>query len=1362
MKRRTKIILLSAAGALVAAVALAPTLASGMVRGRVEQALAARIDGSVSVGSVGVGWFSPLEVSKIAIDGGDAGAADLTVRAQQGLLGLVLGNSVDLALSGSARSAVDAEGRFGLLGLIKPGEPSDAPAPAQGDPLAALGDRRIAVTLDGLDLEATDADGVRYGLNGLKGQFVLDSSGTSLKLEAAADSQGRAGTLSLDARSRLAFRADGSLDLAAIIAGGRSGFDARLTATDLHVPSGAGDLAFDRLSLDAKSLPTGDGIEAHLDLSARVGTAGATTVRGSVATRRLFADDGSFAPDMAAAVVDLDAKAVPLAALQPFLPPAGDGAALDLARDLGRTADLRIEKGEGLRARLSATTPQLEVRAESSFSPDGATLTEARLDGSVSVRPETMRALAGVELARPVSLAFDASDVAWQRARGMQGLAGQFSAGLRQPLDLPPVAEGVSTRLERARVAVWKATDKDSLSVSMNAAGAVGAGPASELEGYFQYMLAGGEVHDLAVTGTLGLDPALVARLSNGAIAVSGREASVRVTTGELDFERRDGAIAPMPARGRVRVELAGALAVKGGAASTVVDALSAELALPDGAQAGTLVASARFDGAPTRVEQRFAKVPSSLATLPEAAPEGTLTVRGLDPSFVRRMLDGDGAAGPANAAKSAAPGSAALLALLGAGPMSLDVRNRTEGGAFAATVSFDAAAADASASVRWKGDRIDADAIVADATLGADALAALPLGEGLRLAPGVRVQARVPRMAIVRGDQGWSLDGDAAGTVRIDALTVRQAPALAAPLSLPRIEADAVFAPREQRVSARGAVAVDDAGEVRFDLRWRKSEQARLFAGLEGTVSSARLDLAPLERVFGAGPGAWSGPAGGAGSLSLEFSEDPAPEARIEASFPSLRAAVQLYAPEEGPRRVAALSGTASLSLDERTLARMTGLEGDARRRVARKVDASLAIASLRVPLDASLAPVPAETSLNITATLSPLEIEVADARGARTRMASQPLALSLRSSRLSDEAIVALRTDEKAAPDPARIGRLEADARLRGLVGADGSFASPVVDGELRAEGFPAAAVDAFTGTGGTVRRSLGDTIDARVSAVGLAQGQGSLSATMKSPYAMLEAPAVLLRDGFLRVEPAKPLVATLEFAPPVRQQVLAPIHPVFSDANAAAPARLTVTELAWPLDGDRLRFNAAFRLETGDVRLVNSGLLGGLLGALGSMQASGFDATIEPLVAKVENGRLTYSGLTLRAGRTQQGTWRNSLVFSGDIDLASQPIRANSIATALPLRDVANWSSAARKLLDSLNAAAPTLVDGLVIGIDLSGPIFDANGRVAKLEPKPKLPAFADLLKENPGSVLQGAADIFEAIRNREKKKDAPPAP
>lgn len=714
-----------------------------------------------------------------------------------------------------------------------------------------------------------------------------------------------------------------------------------------------------------------------------------------------------------------------------------------------------------------------------------------------------------------------------------------------------------------------------------------------------------------------------------------------------------------------------------------------------------------------------------------------------------------------------------AALGLLGRAPIRLNARNKTEGNTL--VVDFDLAAATlaATGSARYGKDLLGLTGLACDATLTREALASLPLSEGVELEPGTKVALRVPSFALARTSDGWKPSGDLAAKATVTALRVKRAPGLVGSLAIARVEADAAYAFRDERATVKGAAQFGETGgdgALTFDLAWRKPVEAKLFAGAEGSLALARFDLSRFEQAFGLPPGGYSGVLGGAGNLAIVFHEREVAHAEIKAEFPKARADFAMDvlesvgtvqpAADAGPtgaaRRVVEANGKASAEIGAEAVAKLAGLGADPKRRITGPVQASFDVSALAIPLNAAMKPQVAALRLEATGSLSPISVEVTDATGARSSISTGPLALVVRSARLADEIVVRLSSGVAAA------GAIEVDAKIRGAVAvAPQTTANPVLDATVKATKYPAAALDALASTKGAIGKYIGDSIDADIVANGLAADRGALKVRITSQLASLDAPELSISGGFARVSAGKPVKATISLSPTVRQELLAAINPVFADVSTGAPARFTLTNLAWPLDGDKRKFDGSFLLETGEVKLTNSGPLSFLLTALGAGRADGFEAYLEPLRGTITKGRLTYKDFALRAGKTAQQTWKNSLLFAGDIDLATVPMRAYSISTGVPLSDAANWSSDAKRVFDGLGAVSPELLKSLVVGVDLSGPLFDAAGRPAKLEMKLKLPDIGDVVRDNPGAIIDAAGSIFDAIRNRGKKKDTPPA-
>jgi len=1369
MRRKKILIALTTVLAVLALlVVLAPTLLSGYVRGRVEREIAARVQGTVALRSLELGWFSPQRVEGLSIDGGsEVGKLDLTAVVSEGMLALARGADISLTLAGSASTTFDREGRLGLARLAKPAEQGAAPAAATpprapNAPATPLGTRTLRVTLDGIDLTARAADGAAYALRKLGGELTLAGTDLSVALTAGTEASGREGELSVDADLALAFSPEGTADPA------RTTGKAVVSASRIALPTAAGEVVFSTLRVDAAKSAAGEvGIKA--DIVARVAGSSEATVRADVALASPFDAQGRFALDPAAVSATVEAKGVPLAAFQPFAPEIAPGTRLSLAEDVGELADLTIVKQRGNRARVSLAARQLQFAFDGAVAPDGASIEGGTVEASAVARPELLRAFGFVD-PTPLKLRLRGERIAWRKDEDLaRAVGGSLALALEEPFDFALAADPMRLRASTLDVALEKEQGGAAARAVVAAKARYGATGDTSISATGELDLASRALTKGAVDASLRLDPDVVERLTNGAVSARGKEASLRVSVPEVaylpsaDFSGLRALVA------RARVQLSGAIAVEGAGTTAAVNDLALDLATPRGGKPGTLAFGARVDGAEVRVEQEFDAMPVAPAKpdapaasfdLASLGLRGSVTVAGLDPSVLTRL----------------APQAGKSIGLLGRGAMRLEARNRTERGALLADFTLDAPAVDASGAVQYEPTALRASNIVVDATLTPEGLASLDLGPDTELEPGARVTLRAPMLALSRSGQdgAWAPSGDLAVRLIVEQFRVRRAPGIVAPLGIATLDASASYVFAEERATANGRAALGGggtAGDLEFALSWKKPADARLFRGAEGSLALTNFDLARFEPSFGLEAGAYSGVLGGPGALRIEFNERGVPAGTIALDFPRTRGSLALTAPLEKDRRTARVAGTLSTDIAPETFGKLAGIARDARRRVTSPVAGAIEIVALSAPLDADMKPDLGATSVEIRGSLSPVTIESVDAAGKKVELSTGALALSVTSAALAEEIAVRVTGRDAAAADAnakadgdgdarARDLRgLELDAKVRGAVARTGATEKPqpTVDGTLRATKFPAATIDAVAATNGAVGRYLGDAVDAQIDARALSAAGGTLSAKISSPYASLDAPVLSIADGALRVASDRPVLATFSMSPAVREQLLASINPVFSDVSTGAPARFSLTSLSWPLDGDKSKFDAAFSLETGEVKLVNSGVVTGLLTLVSAGRTEGFEAYLDPLRATVEKGRLTYRDFALRIGKTAEGSWRNSLVFAGDIDLAAKPIYAKSITTSIPLSDAANWSSDARGVVAALSAASPELVKSLSVGIEMTGPLFDPAGKPVRPAIKAKMPDIGGALKDNPGAILDAAGGIVDIFR---KKKDPTP--
>ena len=1362
LRRRWFLASVGVAVVLVLAVVFAPLYLRGYARDMIVREVGAKVNGVVTVGAVKLGWFSPQRVDALSIRGDrDTGSVTVTAEVAQGLLALATGDEVTVSVTGSAQTQIDARGRAGIASLPRQDEATPrqepvgaAPPPAKEKP---LGGRKIRIELEGIDLDATRDGKPLYAVDGLTGWVGLEGTDVQgLKVNgelkaATGIAQGgavRAGDFDAAFIALVPQRADGSFN-----ALGTTG-SIELKATNLPVPSAAGQEIFaEQLSVTAAYLGESSMLSARGSL--RAGDEQPATIDASFSSGRILGDAGDFVLDPATVEADIEVKALPMTVLQPYAPELREGVRLDFVEDFGRFADIRVKKEKGERANALLDTRRVKLSFDAAVAADGSSIDDGALEASVSVRPELLRAL-GVDALGPLVARAEGSKVAWRRPAkdagdGLAALGGAFTVALVERLGVRGAfdagGERVDVRVDSLRASVDKKLGERAASMTAALAGVYGAGSPLEATLSGRLDLASKSVTGGSIDASVTLEGGLVERVTKSAVSPGRGGTAAKLVVPAFAYRPTEGRSALQSLELRGRVELTGDLLVSGGKSVATVRGLGATFALPSSGSPGSVDLAARIDGAETRIVQRFAAIPQAFDDPAAFGLEGTIDVRGLDPSVIARF----------------APAAKDSLGVLGAGPLTLSARNRTEAGAIAVDFTLAAATLNASGNARYAKDAFAATNLACDVSLTPEVLASVKLPDTVALAPGAKASVRVPTLAVARGAEGWAPSGDIAARVTVDRLRIERAPGLKGTLEVPRLEADATYAMKDERATAKGFASLGaggSAGRLAYDVIWKKPAEAKLFRGVEGTLALSQFDLAQVEGALGLEPGGYSGMLGGAGDCTVELRERGAAQAKVALVFPKTRGDVTIDVVEEAKQRIARATGSIDAQIAADAFAAMAGLGKDPKRRVTTPVEAKLAIRSFGIPLDAELKPVLADAALDVSGSLSPVAIEVTDAQGRKSTVSTGALALTAKTARLSDELLVRVSGAEKAAAAPGGAGALDLDARVRGAVArSKDAKAQPVVDATLKASKFPAATVDALAGTKGALGRYLGNAIDAEVVAKNFstaAGAQGSMSAKLSSQFAEVDAPALLVGDGYLRATAEKPMRATFTLSPEVREQLLTPINPVFSDVTSKERARFTLSSLAWPLDGDRRKFDAAFTLETGEIQLTNAGPLAFLLTVLQAGRTEGFEAQIDPLRVNVSKGRLTYRDFNLRAGKTQQGAWRNTLVFSGDIDLASTPMFVNEIKTAVPLSDAANWSSDARGVFEAIGAASPELLKSLTVGVKLSGPVFDANGKPAKLKQEVALPDIADILRDNPGAVIDTVGGIIDAFKKRKKKE------
>ena len=309
---------------------------------------------------------------------------------------------------------------------------------------------------------------------------------------------------------------------------------------------------------------------------------------------------------------------------------------------------------------------------------------------------------------------------------------------------------------------------------------------------------------------------------------------------------------------------------------------------------------------------------------------------------------------------------------------------------------------------------------------------------------------------------------------------------------------------------------------------------------------------------------------------------------------------------------------------------------------------------------------------------------------------------------------------------------GSVNAKGTIDALGRPDGSLASAAmaVRAQAQAKAIPLGWVDALGATDGIVTRACGERADATIDVNSPAPGAMVLSVTLDTTYLDARVPRITVADGVAQVDPDRPIDLTLVLNDTIRRELLEPVNPILSDIKDAPPVKIALSRVRWPMDGNLARLDADARVEVGDVTVVKSNQLLGVLQKFKSSVDPAVPANVGPLVATVRAGQLTYKDFII--GVDRMGTqWQLVLNFSGDIDLARDPAWARAITARYPassiVRTVAGVAGGISSPVDetiadisnALNMLPMDLGNLLAVEITFSGPLGPVNGKQVPLE-------------------------------------------
>ena len=508
--------------------------------------------------------------------------------------------------------------------------------------------------------------------------------------------------------------------------------------------------------------------------------------------------------------------------------------------------------------------------------------------------------------------------------------------------------------------------------------------------------------------------------------------------------------------------------------------------------------------------------------------------------------------------------------------------------------------------------------------------------------------------------------------TIHLEDAILEEVPALVEPISLRDFKAKLTANLDTQDYAVTGDAIVMRAAhdqrltKLKFDVSANLAEDA---VSITGTVALDALQIVYLERMMGAAKGKLSDWVGRKGSVV----------ARVNRSDAALATTLSVDLPYLNGDFAATLAGDlVSITCDTSTLTLQKGAvesavnpkptskkDKDAERifTVEADVPLALSIAQLRFPL-AMLQDKPFDTTaVNIDLTLTGGSLQLVDEAGQKSGLSD--LTINVTSNDLAKGVAFEL-TEAQMTGESADAGTIDITGKVTNLVSEQNVLQFDQRKLNLKAEvsDAPTHVADSLLGLEGLLVAAVGPKSGASFTASNFSPNSGAIRGKLTTTNGSIEG-RIVGRDNALILPRKTPLKAELEITSPLRERLLAKIHPVLADIRTTEqPVRMSTGSGLLPLDGDISRLKANIEITIGNVEFDSGSVTLGLLTILNASNAKTIPGRIEPIIAKIRKGVVTYE-------RFEVIIDKYTLAYSGRIDLNTQTV---DIRTELPLNALA----------------------------------------------------------------------------------------
>ena len=307
--------------------------------------------------------------------------------------------------------------------------------------------------------------------------------------------------------------------------------------------------------------------------------------------------------------------------------------------------------------------------------------------------------------------------------------------------------------------------------------------------------------------------------------------------------------------------------------------------------------------------------------------------------------------------------------------------------------------------------------------------------------------------------------------------------------------------------------------------------------------------------------------------------------------------------------------------------------------------------------------------------------------------------------------------------------------NARLEGSIASTGRVVADMAN-------MPSSILELYGDSSRLAVAALGESVSGDIVLDQDATGDLAIKLNIESPYAEVSMPMATLSEEGFSIPETEPARADVRISTTLSSEILSVLHPLFASIQTTEkPIQCVIGPVATQHNSGLENVMAIGELDVGEVVLSSTALGSQILSMIEGRAAERLGARFGSLEITMIDGRIRYNDFVVEIGRRDDGSYVQSLLFSGDIDLVSNPPRVLAISAAYPGSNLASFFS-------DLRTIPPVLLDTLRPTVTMYGPLFDVDGDRIPL--KSRVEPFdleSTLLPDNLRGILKGVGELLQ---------------